>query len=82
DHNTVMMQDLLGTEIFNADEEPLELQRNFTSYEFNTRSLCDFIVETVDGETTHRLLPLLTKSAAGMTQLDIHDDVLPDSMTA
>nr|ATG29903.1 CYP94P6 [Taxus chinensis] len=64
DFFSLHLHDLLGTGIFNADGEAWKLQRRVASYEFSTRSLRDFIAETVQREIADRLLPLLRKSAA------------------
>ncbi|GLJ53567.1 hypothetical protein SUGI_1142660 [Cryptomeria japonica] len=69
-----ILRDLLGTGIFNVDGEHWKLQRKVASFEFNTRSLRDFITEVVQGEITHRLLPLLRKAAGEeKTRLDVQD---------
>ncbi|GLJ31566.1 hypothetical protein SUGI_0633380 [Cryptomeria japonica] len=73
----LLLHDLLGTGIFNADGEAWKLQRKVASYEFSTNSLRDFIAESVQDEVTHRLLPLLRKAAAtnhqGESRLDMQD---------
>ncbi|GLJ31534.1 hypothetical protein SUGI_0632910 [Cryptomeria japonica] len=69
-----ILHDLLGTGIINVDGEHWKLQRKVASFEFNTRSLRDFITEVVQGEITHRLLPLLRKASGEEgTRLDIQD---------
>ncbi|GLJ31525.1 hypothetical protein SUGI_0632750 [Cryptomeria japonica] len=74
DYNRLVMNDLLGDGIFNADGEAWKFQRKVASYEFNTRSLRDFIAETVNGEVVQRLLPLLRKAALqGKSSLDMQD---------
>ncbi|GLJ31564.1 hypothetical protein SUGI_0633310 [Cryptomeria japonica] len=68
------LHDLLGSGIFNADGEAWKLQRRVASYEFGTNSLRDFITESVQGEITQRLLPLLRKAAATkQSGLDMQD---------
>ncbi|XP_059078079.1 cytochrome P450 94A1-like [Cryptomeria japonica] len=73
----LLLHDLLGTGIFNADGAPWKLQRRVASYEFSTNSLRDFIAESVHSEITNRLLPLLRKSAVtnqeGESRLDMQD---------
>ncbi|GLJ31541.1 hypothetical protein SUGI_0633030 [Cryptomeria japonica] len=73
----LLLNDLLGTRIFNTDGAPWKVQRRVASYEFSTNSLRDFIVESVHSEITNRLLPLLRKAAAtnqpGEFRLDMQD---------
>ncbi|GLJ31543.1 hypothetical protein SUGI_0633060 [Cryptomeria japonica] len=52
----------------------LGTKRRVASYEFGTNSLRDFITESVQGEITQRLLPLLSKAAATkQSGLDMQD---------
>ncbi|GLJ31538.1 hypothetical protein SUGI_0633000 [Cryptomeria japonica] len=73
----LLLNDLLGTGIFNTDGAPWKLQRRVASYEFSTNSLRDFIAESVHNEITNRLLPRLRKVAAtnqrGENRLDMQD---------
>ncbi|XP_073009784.1 cytochrome P450 CYP94D108 [Typha latifolia] len=54
-----MLEDFLGHGIFNSDGEQWRRQRKAASFEFNKRSLRNFVVETVQFEIVERLLPLL-----------------------
>uniref|UniRef100_A0A0C9RT70 TSA: Wollemia nobilis Ref_Wollemi_Transcript_14092_1702 transcribed RNA sequence n=1 Tax=Wollemia nobilis TaxID=56998 RepID=A0A0C9RT70_9CONI len=73
DFFSLILHDLLGRGIFNADGETWKLQRRVASFEFSTRSLRDFIHDAVHGEITDRLLPLLRKAAAADSRLDMQD---------
>ncbi|GLJ18902.1 hypothetical protein SUGI_0337750 [Cryptomeria japonica] len=68
-----ILHDLLGNGIFNADGEPWRMQRKIASYEFNTKSLRNFIVDCVQAETTDRLLPLLEQACQSGSVLDFQD---------
>ncbi|XP_058750706.1 cytochrome P450 CYP94D108-like [Vicia villosa] len=67
------LQDFLGTGIFNSDGDLWKLQRKTASYEFNTKSLRNFIVENVTVETQTRLIPILSKAAEKNNILDLQD---------
>eukprot|EP01018_Ginkgo_biloba_P010602 Gb_06661 [translate_table: standard] len=73
DFFTGLLEDLLGRGIFNADGEIWKMQRRIASYEFNTKSLRNFIVEAVEGEITDRLLPLLKKAGEEGDRLNMQD---------
>ncbi|CAI8613745.1 unnamed protein product [Vicia faba] len=68
-----LLQDFLGTGIFNSDGDLWKLQRKTASYEFNTKSLRNFIMENVTVETQTRLIPILSKSAEKNNVLDLQD---------
>lgn len=68
-----ILQDFLGTGIFNVDGHLWKVQRKTVSHEFNSKSLRTFVVQTIQQETSTRLLPLLKKSAAGGVAIDIQD---------
>ncbi|GLJ18840.1 hypothetical protein SUGI_0336510 [Cryptomeria japonica] len=68
-----ILHDLLGNGIFNADGESWRTQRKIASYEFNTKSLRNFIVDCVQAETTERFLPLLDQASQSGNFLDFQD---------
>ncbi|KAG9142195.1 hypothetical protein Leryth_007643 [Lithospermum erythrorhizon] len=68
-----ILEDFLGQGIFNADGELWRGQRKTASYEFNTRSLRNFVMENVTMEIQTRLVPLLEKAAATDKVLDLQD---------
>ncbi|CAO2831564.1 unnamed protein product [Amaranthus hypochondriacus] len=59
-----LLHDLLGTGIFNSDGHLWRIQRKTASLEFNTRSLKNFVLDSVRFEITTRLIPIL-KAASG-----------------
>ncbi|KAK3019648.1 hypothetical protein RJ639_004031 [Escallonia herrerae] len=68
-----LVEDFLGRGIFNSDGESWKIQRKTVSYEFNTKSLRNFVMDNVTVEIKTRLVPIL-KRAADMTRvLDIQD---------
>ncbi|XP_051138642.1 cytochrome P450 CYP94D108-like [Andrographis paniculata] len=69
----ILLQDLLGTGIFNADGEMWRFQRKTASYEFNTKSLRNFAMENVTSELRNRLIPLLQSAATSARVLDVQD---------
>jgi len=69
---TIILQDLLGKGIFNADGDTWRMQRKAASYHFNSRSLCNFIMKVVE-ETTDRLLPILHHASERGSVLDLQD---------
>ncbi|XP_071730900.1 cytochrome P450 94A1-like isoform X1 [Rutidosis leptorrhynchoides] len=62
---TSMLHELLGNGIFNSDGQLWSSQRKIASHEFNTKSLRNFISETVQSQLSKSLIPDLT-SAAGL----------------
>uniref|UniRef100_A0A2N9ESI9 Cytochrome P450 n=1 Tax=Fagus sylvatica TaxID=28930 RepID=A0A2N9ESI9_FAGSY len=58
-----LLQDFLGCGIFNSDAELWKVQRKAASYEFNTKSLRNFVMENVTVEINTRLLPILSKAS-------------------
>jgi cytochrome P450 len=69
-----MLDDFLGHGIFNSDGVEWVQQRKTASYEFNKRSLRNFVVHAVHFEAVERLLPLLERAAAaGRQTLDMLD---------
>ncbi|KAG1370114.1 cytochrome P450 94B3 [Cocos nucifera] len=70
---TEILGDLLGCGIFNADGELWHTQRKLASHEFTTRSLREFVVKTLDNETNHRLLSILSSACADRRTVDVQD---------
>ncbi|CAJ1916488.1 unnamed protein product [Sphenostylis stenocarpa] len=68
-----LLQDFLGHGIFNSDSELWKVQRKVASYEFSTKSLHNFIVNTVTEELQNRLLPILSKSSQTNRVLNLQD---------
>ncbi|XP_056158374.1 cytochrome P450 CYP94D108 [Syzygium oleosum] len=59
-----LLGDFLGKGIFNSDGELWRVQRKTASYEFNTRSLRQFVMRSVTVEIETRLVPILSRAAA------------------
>ena len=57
------LEDFLGHGIFNSDGDLWKSQRKIASFEFNTKSLRNFILVQVQREIFSRLSPLLKKAA-------------------
>ncbi|KAL4650220.1 hypothetical protein ACB092_01G071300 [Castanea dentata] len=68
-----VLKDFLGQGIFNSDGELWKIQRKTASYEFNTKSLRNFIMENVTVEISTRLVPVLTKALETQQVLDLQD---------
>jgi len=68
-----IFKDFLGDGIFNSDGELWHSQRKTTSFEFNKRSLRNFVTETVTFEILYRLIPLLDVTVEKETVLDLQD---------
>ncbi|XP_068663246.1 cytochrome P450 CYP94D108-like [Aristolochia californica] len=68
-----VVADFLGQGIFNSDGELWKVQRKTASFEFNTKSLRNFVMDAVRYEIRDRLLPLLTVVAEAQTSLDLQD---------
>ncbi|GMY19685.1 cytochrome P450 94A1-like [Fagus crenata] len=68
-----ILQDFLGRGIFNSDAELWKVQRKTASYEFNTKSLRNFVMENVTVEINTRLLPILSKASQTQRVLDLQD---------
>nr|GEX48955.1 cytochrome P450 94A1-like [Tanacetum cinerariifolium] len=58
-----LLQDFLGCGIFNSDGDTWRAQRKTVSHEFNTRSLRNFVIETVAVELHTWFIPALVKAA-------------------
>ncbi|XP_052174498.1 cytochrome P450 CYP94D108-like [Diospyros lotus] len=68
-----LLRDFLGDGIFNADGEIWKVQRKTASYEFNTKSLRNFVMDSVKAEIQNRLVPIFRKAAQTNGVLDIQD---------
>ncbi|CAN4109018.1 unnamed protein product [Withania somnifera] len=67
------LEDFLGDGIFNVDGETWRIQRKSASYEFSTRSLRNFVMETAQVEIHTRLIPILQEAAKRNRIIDIQD---------
>ncbi|KAK3446518.1 cytochrome P450 94A2 [Eucalyptus grandis] len=68
-----LLRDFLGEGIFNSDGELWRVQRKTASYEFNTRSLRQFVMHNVTVEIESRLVPILSRAEAAGRVLDLQD---------
>ncbi|KAK7290746.1 hypothetical protein RIF29_05390 [Crotalaria pallida] len=68
-----LLQDFLGRGIFNSDGELWKVQRKTASYEFNTKSLRNFVMENVTVHLDTRLLPIFSKASETDNILDLQD---------
>jgi len=68
-----LLQDFLGNGIFNSDNETWKVQRKIASHEFSTKSLRNFIVNSVTTELQTRLLPILSKASQTNRVLDLQN---------
>ncbi|MFS7944847.1 putative cytochrome P450 [Helianthus anomalus] len=68
-----ILEDFLGRGIFNSDGETWRAQRKTASYEFNTRSLRNFVMETAAIELHTRFVPVLERAAALNKVVDLQD---------
>ncbi|KAL3755095.1 hypothetical protein ACJRO7_002201 [Eucalyptus globulus] len=68
-----LLRDFLGEGIFNSDGELWRVQRKTASYEFNTRSLRQFVMHNVTVEIESRLVPILSRAEAAGCVLDLQD---------
>ncbi|KAK4794667.1 hypothetical protein SAY86_012661 [Trapa natans] len=68
-----ILDDFLGKGIFNSDGELWRIQRKTASYEFNSRSLRNFIMENVTVELRSRLVPILEAAAGSCRTLNLQD---------
>ncbi|KAL9154954.1 hypothetical protein ABFS82_10G150800 [Erythranthe guttata] len=68
-----LLQDFLGTGIFNSDAGVWKTQRKSASHEFNTKSLRNFAMDNVALELRTRLIPILETAAATEKKLDLQD---------
>ena len=68
-----ILEDFLGRGIFNSDADLWKVQRKTASYEFSTKSLRNFVFQSVVVETRTRLVPILKKSAETGRVCDFQD---------
>ncbi|XP_068662804.1 cytochrome P450 CYP94D108-like [Aristolochia californica] len=68
-----MLQNFLGQGIFISDGEQWKAQRKTASFEFNTKSLRNFVMDAVLFEVAERLVPLLERAAGNQKILDLQD---------
>lgn len=68
-----ILEDFLGQGIFNAEGESWRAQRKIASYEFNTRSLRNFVMENAGIELHDRFIPVLEKAADLNQIIDLQD---------
>ncbi|OIW09472.1 hypothetical protein TanjilG_06344 [Lupinus angustifolius] len=68
-----LLLDFLGQGIFNSDGDLWKVQRKTASYEFNTKSLRNFIMENVMVELQMRLLPIFSGASETDKILDLQD---------
>ncbi|KAF6149403.1 hypothetical protein GIB67_016941 [Kingdonia uniflora] len=70
-----VLEDFLGKGIFNTDSHLWRFQRKTASFEFNTKSLRNFVIENVREEIQSRLIPLLLKNARDESnkRIDLQD---------
>ncbi|KAL8236916.1 hypothetical protein R6Q59_017997 [Mikania micrantha] len=68
-----ILQEFLGRGIFNAEGESWRTQRKIASYEFNTRSLRNFVMDSAAVELHNRFIPILQQAADLNRVVDIQD---------
>ncbi|KAL8208686.1 hypothetical protein R6Q57_008098 [Mikania cordata] len=68
-----LLEDFLGRGIFNSDGEAWRAQRKTASYEFNTRSLRNFVMETAAVELNTRFMTVLETAADLKKIVDLQD---------
>ncbi|KAI3700311.1 hypothetical protein L2E82_44937 [Cichorium intybus] len=68
---TSVLHELLGTGIFNSDGHLWSSQRKIASYEFNTKSLRNFITDTLKSQLSRSLIPHLSSAADAGETLDL-----------
>ncbi|XP_030508475.2 cytochrome P450 CYP94D108 [Cannabis sativa] len=73
DYILSLFGELLGGGIFNSDHERWKVQRKAVSHEFSTKSLRNFVVESVVFEIETRLLPILQKASETGEIIDLQD---------
>eukprot|EP01018_Ginkgo_biloba_P035871 Gb_08311 [translate_table: standard] len=70
---TFFLHDFLGRGIFNVDGEQWKMQRKAASHEFNTKSIRNFVVETVQWEIRNRFMAVLSNACEREESLDLQD---------
>eukprot|EP01018_Ginkgo_biloba_P035874 Gb_08314 [translate_table: standard] len=73
DHFRFVLHDFLGRGIFNVDGELWKMERKAASYEFNTKSFRNFVLETVQWEIRNRLMVVLSNACERGKWLDLQD---------
>ncbi|KAK8671486.1 hypothetical protein V6N13_038081 [Hibiscus sabdariffa] len=68
-----ILNDFLGQGIFNSDGDLWKIQRKTASYEFNTKSLRNFIMDSVRLEISTRLIPVLNQAFETNQVLDLQE---------
>lgn len=68
-----ILEDFLGKGIFNSDGDLWKVQRKTASYEFSTRSLRNFVFDSVVLEIQARLVPILKTAAETGRLFDMQD---------
>uniref|UniRef100_A0A803MJ23 Cytochrome P450 n=1 Tax=Chenopodium quinoa TaxID=63459 RepID=A0A803MJ23_CHEQI len=68
-----LLYDFLGTGIFNSDDHLWRHQRKTASFEFNKRSLKNFVLESVRFEIKTRLIPIFKEASGSDRVLDLQD---------
>ncbi|KAJ8770405.1 hypothetical protein K2173_015019 [Erythroxylum novogranatense] len=70
---TTFLEDFLGQGIFNANGDVWKLQRKTASYEFNTKSLRNFSIDSLKLEISTRLIPVLSQASKTKRVVDLQD---------
>ncbi|KAJ7969963.1 Cytochrome P450 [Quillaja saponaria] len=68
-----VLHELLGDGIFNVDGNLWTVQRKIASHDFNTKSLRNFISDTVESGISNRLLPYLSAASLAEKPTDLQD---------
>ncbi|KAF2289872.1 hypothetical protein GH714_038965 [Hevea brasiliensis] len=68
-----LLEDFLGRGIFNSDGELWRVQRKTASYEFNTKSLRNFVMDNVRIEISSRLFPIFSRASKTNQVLDFQE---------
>ncbi|XP_021745849.1 cytochrome P450 94A2-like [Chenopodium quinoa] len=68
-----LLYDFLGTGIFNSDDHLWRHQRKTASFEFNKRSLKNFVLDSVRLEITTRLIPIFKEASGSDRILDLQN---------
>lgn len=68
-----LLHDFLGDGIFSSDGMQWKVQRKTASYEFNTKSLRNFVIENLKFEMENRMIPLLQSSYQNGSVLDLQE---------
>ncbi|KAG8373659.1 hypothetical protein BUALT_Bualt11G0047200 [Buddleja alternifolia] len=71
-----LLEDFLGKGIFNADGELWKIQRKTASYEFNTKSLRNFVMKNISTELQTRLIPVLEKVSVETNRILDFQDIM------